>query len=177
MTDKKVTPIQVARRWAREHPDAIGCIVVQYLVPKGRGGRRGMGIRRDHYLTAGGNGPCCRVAKLTSRTIPRVDGPSLKSFNGYCYRCGGLFLEPVLRCCYVPNPYAGQPAQDGYMPGLVYTDLGNAALCPACAESEDVVGWHDGRLILSGEGQIMMWLGGGTSECTREPLAVLGLED
>jgi len=167
-----MTPIQVARRWAREHPDATGCITVKYLVPKGRGGRRGMGLRRDHYLVDGG-----QAVKLTSRTVPRLDGPSLKEFNGYCYRCGGLFLELVIRCCYIPNPHAGQPANDGYRPGLVYADLGSAALCPACAEREGVIGWHDGRVILAGEGQITTWLGGGTSECIRNPLAVLGLED
>lgn len=172
MTDKKVTPIQVARRWAREHPDATGCIAVQYLVPKGRGGRRGMGTRRDHYLVEAG-----KAAKLVSRRMRLPEGGQLRSFNGYCYNCGGIFLKPVLHCCYVPNPHAGQPAKDGYRPGLVYADLGNAVLCPACAEREGVVGWHDGRIILSGAGKVTTWLGGGTSECTREPLAVLGLED
>ena len=171
MTDKK-TPIQVARRWARQHPDATGCIAVQYLTPKGRGGRRGLGLRRDHYLVEAG-----KAAKLISRRVNLPEGGQLRSFNGYCYYCRAIFLEPVLRCCYVPNPHAGQPAKDGYTEGLVYTDLGNAALCPASAESEDVVGWHDGRVILSGEARMMTWLGGGTSECTREPLAVLGLED
>lgn len=171
MTDRKVTPIQVARRWAREHPIAIGCIAVQYLVPKGRGGRRGMGTRRDHYLVEGG-----KCAKLVSRSIEQPEGGRIRSFNGYCYYCGGIFLEPVLRCCYVPNPHAGQPAKDGYRPGLVYADLGNAVLCPVCAEREGVVGWHDGRLILAGEGRVMMWLGGGTTECTRKPLAVLARE-
>lgn len=172
MTDKKVTPIQIARRWVREHPDASGCIVVEYLVPKGRGGRRGMGLRRDHYLVDGG-----KAVKVTSRNVALPEGGRMRSFNGYCYHCGGIFLEPVLRCCYVPNPRAGQPAKDGYKEGLVYADLGNAALCSDCAERPGVVGWHDGRLILSGSGKVMIWLGGGTSECTREPLAVLGLED
>jgi len=172
MNDKKVTPIQTARRWARLHPNASGCIAVEYLTPKGKGGRRGMGLRRDHYLVDGG-----KAAKLVSRSIAQPEGGRIRSFNGYCYYCRAIFLEPILRCCYVPNPHAGQPAKDGYRPGLVYTDLGNAALCPACAEREDVVGWHDGRLILSREGRVMIWLGGGTSECTREPLAVLGLED
>jgi len=167
-----MTPIQVARRWARQHPTAIGCITIQYLVPKGRGGRRGMGLRRDHYLVDGG-----KAAKLVSHSIAQPEGGRIRSFNGYCYYCGGLFLEPVLRCCYVPNPHAGQPAKDGYMPGLVYADLGNVALCPACAEHPGVVGWGDGRIILSGDGKVTTWLGGGTNECTREPLAVLGLED
>ena len=172
MTDKKVTPIQTARTWAREHPDATGCIAVQYLVPKGRGGRRGMGIRRDHYLVEGG-----KAAKLVSRSIAQPEGGRIRSFNGYCYHCGGIFLKPVLRCCYVPNPHAGQPAKDGYRPGLVYADLGNVALCPNCAKEPGVIGWDDGRIILSGAGKVTTWLGGGTSECTREPLAVLGLED
>ena len=172
MTDKKVTPIQVVRRWARLHPDASGCIAVEYLVPKGRGGRRGMGLRRDHYLVAAG-----QAVKVTSRNVALPEGGRLRSNNGYCYYCGGIFLEPVLRCCYVPNPLAGQPAKDGYMPGLVYTDLGNAVLCPDCAGHPGVVGWDDGRLILSEAGKVMIWLGGGTSECTRNPLAVLGLED
>ena len=171
MTDKKVTPIQTARTWAREHPDATGCIAVQYLVPKGRGGRRGMGLRRDNYLVEAG-----QAVKLVSHSIAQPEGGRMRSFNGYCYYCGGIFLEPVLHCCYVPNPHAGQPAKDGYMPGLVYADLGNAVLCPDCAERESV-GWYDGRLILAGEGQIMMWLGGGITECTRNPLAVLNLED
>lgn len=172
MNDKKVTPIQVARTWAREHPDATGCIAVQYLVPKGRGGRRGMGLRRDHYLVEAG-----KVAKLISRSIAQPEGGRQRSLNGYCYRCGGIFLEPVLRCCYVPSPLAGQPAKDAYAPGLVYADLGNAALCSNCAEHDGVVGWDDGRIILAKSGQVMTWLGGGTSECTRHPLAVLGLED
>lgn len=168
----KITPIQIARRWAREHPDASGCIAVQYLVPKGRGGRRGMGLRRNHYLVENG-----KVAKLTSRRVALPEGGRLRSGNGYCYHCGGIFLEPVLRCCYVPNPYAGQPAKDGYKEGLVYADLGNAALCPGCAEDPNVVGFDDGRLILSESGQVMIWLGGGTMEYIRNPLAVLGLED
>jgi len=169
---KKTTPIQTARTWARQHPTASGCIAVEYLTPKGRGGRRGMGLRRDNYLVDGG-----QAVKLTSRTVPRLDGPSLKEFNGYCYRCGALFLEPILRCCYVPNPHAGQPAKDGYTEGLVYADLGMAALCSNCAEHDGVIGWDDGRIILAKSGQMTTWLGGGTSECTREPLAVLGMED
>ena len=171
MTDKKVTPIQTARRWAREHPDATGCITIQYLVPKGRGGRRGMGLRRDHYLVEAG-----KAAKLISRRMRLPEGGQLRSFNGYCYRCGGLFLEPVLRCCYVPNPRAGQPAKDGYPEDLVYADLGMAALCSNCAEHDGVVGWDDGRIILAESGQMITVLGGGSSECTQKPLAILDLE-
>ena len=173
MTDKKVTPIQTARTWAREHPDATGCIAVQYLVPKGRGGRRGMGIRRDHYLVEAG-----QAVKLTSRTVRRPDGPSLKEFNGYCYRCGALFLERVLRCCYVPNPRAGQLVANSYAPDVVYADLGSAALCPECAhEGPGAFGWHDGAMPPLQAGKHIAWLGGGSTECTRNPLAVLLLED
>ena len=172
MTDKKVTPIQTARTWAREHPDASGCIAVQYLVPKGRGGRRGMGLRRDHYLVE-----ACQAVKVTSRNFALPEGGRLRSFNGYCYYCGGIFLKPVLHRCYVSNPYAGQPAKDGYMPGLVYADLGMAALCPDCAKEPSVVGWDDGRIILAESGQVITWLGGGTTTTMREPLAVLGLKD
>jgi len=176
MTDKKVTPIQTARTWAREHSTVSGCIAVEYLTPKGRGGRRGMGLRRDHYLVENG-----KVAKLTSRTITRPDGPSLKSFNGYCYNCGAIFLEPILRCCYVPNPRAGQPANNAYAPdsvyASVYAELGGAVLCPDCAEDPAVFGFDDGRMPLPQVGKYIARLGGGTTECTRHPLAVLGLED
>jgi len=170
----KQTPIQTAKRWASEHPDASGCIAVQYLVPKGRGGRRGMGLRRDHYLVDGG-----KVAKLTSRRIPAPNGGRMRIFNGYCHRCGAIFLQPVLRCCYIPNSQAGRPAQDDPLCGRdrVYARLGMAVLCPSCADGNpDVIGWDDGRLILSEPGQVIIWLGGGTSECTREPLVVLALE-
>ena len=172
MTDKKLTPIQTARRWARLHPDATGCITVQYLVPKGRGGRRGLDLRRDNYLVEAG-----QAAKLISRRVKLPEGGRLRSFNGYCHHCGGIFLKPVLHRCYVPNPQAGQPAKDGYTEGLVYADLGMAALCSNCAEHDGVVGWNDGRIILAKSGQVITWLGGGTRECTREPLTVLGLED
>jgi len=170
MTGKK-TPIQTAKHWAAEHPDVSGCIAVEYLVPKGKRGRRGLGLRRDHYLVEGG-----KVAKLTSRTITRPDGPSLKSFNGYCHQCGAIFLQPVLRCCYVPNPRAGQSAENDSL-GRVYASLGNAVLCPDCADGNpDVIGWNDGRLILSEPGQVITWLGGGTTECCPHPLIVLALE-
>jgi len=172
MTDKKVTPIQVARRWAREHPDATGCITIEHLVPKGRGGRRGMGLRRDHYLVEAG-----QAAKLVSHSIAQPEGGRIRSFNGYCYYCRAIFLEPVLHLCYVPNPHAGQPAKDGYREGLVYADLGMAALCSNCGEHDGVVGWDDGRIILAESGQMITWLGGGSSECTQKPLAILGLED
>ena len=171
MTDKKVTPIQTARRWARLHPDAIGCIAVQYLVPKGRGGRRGMAIRRDHYLVDGG-----KVAKLTTRRTTNPDGIRLRSFNGYCYHCGGIFLDPILRSCYIPNPWAGQPVKDDTLE-RVYAPLGNAALCPGCAHDLGAVGFDDGRMIYAEQGQIMAWLGGGDGDCKRNPLAVLLLED
>ena len=167
-----MTPIHTARAWARQHPTASGCIAVEYLTPKGRGGRRGMGLRRDHYLVEDG-----KTAKLVSHSIAQPEGGRIRSFNGYCYYCGGIFLEAVLRCCYIPNPHAGQPAKDGYRPGLVYADLGMAALCSNCAEHDGVIGWDDGRIILAESGQMITWLGGGTSECIREPLAVLGLED
>jgi len=172
MTDKKVTPIQVARRWAREHPDATGCIAVQYLVPKGRGGRRGTGFRRDHYLVEAG-----QAAKLASRTVPRPDGPALKEFNGYCYRCGSLFLEPVLRVCYVANPLAGELVANSYAPDVVYADLGSAALCPACAEEDGAFGWHDGAMPPMQAKRDVTWLGGGDGDCKRRPLEVLLLED
>jgi len=167
----KQTPIQTAKRWAAEHPDASGCIAVQYLVPKGRGGRRGMTIRRDHYLVEGG-----KVAKLTSRRIPTPDDGRMRIFNGYCHQCGGIYLQPVLRLCYIPHPKAGRPAENDSL-DRVYAPLGNTAICPACAKGNpDVIGWDDGRLILSEPGQVITWLGGGTSECTREPLVVLSLE-
>ena len=168
----KQTPIQTAKHWAAEHPDASGCIAVEYLVPKGKRGRRGMGLRRDHYLVEGG-----KVAKLTSRTITRPDGPSLKSFNGYCHQCGAIFLQPVLRCCYVSNPDAGQPVETGgYVPGLVYAELGGAVLCPDCAEDPAVFGWSDGRMPPAQPGKYIAWLGGGTTECCPHPLIVLALE-
>jgi len=171
MTDKKVTPIQTARRWAREHPTASGCIAVQYLVPKGRGGRRGMGLRRDHYLVDGG-----QAVKLTTRRTTSPDGIRLRSFNGYCYHCGFIFLEPVLCSCYVPNPWAGQLVKNDMLE-RVHAPLGNAALCPECAKILGAVGFDDGRIIFAEQGQMMSWLGGGDGGCKRNPLAVLGLED
>jgi len=171
MTDKKVTPIQTARRWAREHPDATGCIAVQYLVPKGRGGRRGMGLRRDHYLVEAG-----KTVKFTTRRTMSPDGNRLRSFNGYCYSCGSIFLEPVLRSCYIPNPWAGQPVKDDMLE-RVHAPLGNAALCPECAHDLGAVGFDDGSMIFAEQGQMMSWLGGGDGDCKRNPLAVLLLED
>jgi len=77
---KKPTPIQAARAWARQHPGASGCIAVQYLSPKGRGGRRGMTNRRDHYLVDGG-----KAVKFTSRRVP--DGKYRHSLGGGTSGC------------------------------------------------------------------------------------------
>jgi len=171
MTDKKVTPVQIARSWAREHPTATGCIAVQYLVPKGRGGRRGMAIRRDHYLVDGG-----KAAKLATRRTVSPDGKiRLRSFNGYCYHCGSIFLETVLRSCYIPNPWAGQTVKDDMLE-RVYAPLGNAALCPECAHDLSAVGFDDGKMVFAEQGQMMAWLGGGDGDCKRRPLTVILLE-
>jgi hypothetical protein len=175
MTEKKQTPISAAKLWARQHPNARGIIAIEYLTPKGQDGRCGMTIRRDHYLVQGG-----QAAKLITRTVTNDDGAKVRVFNGYCYRCHTLHLAPILRARYLPNPQAGQPVENRFMPaGTVFAPLGQAALCPNCAENLDVLdreSEHVRRQFAIPGLYTNGWMGGGTAEHIRDPLVVLTLE-
>lgn len=157
-------PGEIARHWAERHPDERGAIVIVSVVPKGRGGRRGTTERRSLFYVKDGE------ARASRRQ--RVDeygwyGHDHAARNGYCYRCGRLYLEPVLRCYYVERDDAGQEVEIAHLSqvGMVYAPYGCAYICPECVIARDVAPneFVDHRLPELGNHEYVDFLGGGSN--------------
>jgi hypothetical protein len=52
--NRELTPQKAAKKWAKENPKSTAKIQVLSLVPKGRGGRNGLGLRTSTFYCHNG---------------------------------------------------------------------------------------------------------------------------
>lgn len=135
MTKKNaMTPLQAARQYAEAHPDFEGNIILATLRPKGRGGWKG--LVRTRVVALAREGEAVLKKEVRGRRL----------WNGRCYACGRIFLEPVLQDVYGADARHGQPVtpkddalyryvSHGGRP-LVYGRLTEVrSVCPVCAQT------------------------------------------
>ena len=119
------TPLQIARRYAAEHPSFEGEVRVMTMT------------RRTRYFYASG-GRAARVMRLHRNG----------RINGQCAACGRVYPQPVLANGYGPDRRAGQPLAEadrspfrvGFRDNPVYADVcGLREVCPDCRAAYGLV--------------------------------------
>ena len=84
-------PAEIARKYAKDHPEYAGKLFVKMYTSNGKGGRRGLKESRYQYLLR--DGISVRVGSARDR-----DG-----FNGFCMVTGQMHTEHVLHWYYLPD--------------------------------------------------------------------------
>ena len=84
-------PAEIARQYAKDHPEYAGKLTVKMYTGRGKGGRHGLKESRYPYLLR--DGVSVRYGSARGR-----DG-----FNGFCHVTGEMHTEHVLHWYYLPE--------------------------------------------------------------------------
>jgi len=126
-----MTPGQAAKKWAKEHPEFTGILLVISHTRKGRGGW-GQTTRTNKFFVRDG------------KSAQRRDAPGRQGFNGVCWACGQIYLKTVLRWAVGPDPQAGEPVPDDELwqsykgESFVYHEYAQLRACPKCVEEHNL---------------------------------------
>lgn len=94
-------PLAIARKWAKEHPEYTGILVVKAQTPRGRGGR--LGTKTTHYEYVISEGKATRKTYITHRKPLRC---------GICDVTGQVHHKKVLSYYHLPHPQKGECPPD-----------------------------------------------------------------
>lgn len=163
-----------AREWARAHSDFSGRLLVLSSLPKGKGGRKGFATARTLYFVREGRAVMLRCKRLPEPSPePRFVGPH---WNGECYVCGRIFLDPVLQRAWSADPEAGRPVPSNELSGVeaetphVYAEEGYTHACLDCIRTHGLtvrpgdrahVYHNAGKILVAGPGVGSQPRGGG----------------
>lgn len=130
----------IARRWAKEHPTETALL---RIVTDGRSGY----AATDHEWYA-------HEGQAAKKLFSVIDAS-----NGVCGVCGLMFLDPVIRVGWLPDPERGDPLPGdnypAYMAGkIVRADYAHVRACPGCVATHRLTLDRRGQI-----GQIDGWLG------------------
>lgn len=84
-------PAEIAQRYAKEHPEYVGKLIVKMYTSRGKGGRHGLKESRYQYLLRDG---------ISVRFGSARDHGG---FNGFCMVTGQMHTEHVLHWYYLPD--------------------------------------------------------------------------